>query len=143
MTTASRVLSRIRPASAVRGAGLALACLSPRLSGRARVVAASYVVSWPMSKPGIQLAIVVPGEGEDAWKRAVYPLASSGASWTAVVLGLVELARRSRIPTPMAAALLGSAIALGDTRMIEFGEQMKAKRQAAGAARDAEEPSTV
>jgi hypothetical protein len=116
---------------------VALACLSPRLSGRARVVAASYAASWPIGKPGIQLAIVVPDEDADAWKRAVYPLASSGVSWTAVVLGVVALARRSRVPTPVAAALLGGAVAFGDTLMIELGERMKAKARAAAAERDA------
>jgi hypothetical protein len=137
MSPASRVLAQVRPASALRGAGVALACLSPRFPGRARVVAASYAASWPLGKPGIQLAIVVPDADADAWKRAAYPLVSSGASWTAVVLGLAAVVRRSRVPTPVAGVLLGAAVAIGDTRMIEFGERMKAKRAAAAVARDA------
>jgi hypothetical protein len=133
VSATSRALAQVRPASAVRGAGVAIACLAPRLPGRARVVAASYAASWPLGKPGIQLAIVIPDEDADAWKRAVYPLVSSGASWTAVVLGLAAVVRRSRVPTPVAGALLGAAVAVGDTRMIEFGERMKAKRAAAAA----------
>jgi len=134
VSAASRVLPQVRPASAVRGAGVALACLAPRLPGRSRVVAASYAASWPLGKPGIQLAIVVPDEDADAWKRAVYPVVSSGASWTAVVLGLAAVVRRSRMPTAVAGVLLGAAVAVGDTQMIEFGERMKAKRAAAVAA---------
>ena len=133
MSAAPRVLPQVGPASAVRGAGVAPACLAPRLPGRARVVAASYAASWPLGKPGIQLAIVVPDEDADAWKRAVYPLVSSGASWTAVVLGLAAVVRRSRMPTAVAGVLLGAAVAFGDTQMIEFGERMKAKRAAAAA----------
>ena len=131
MSDLSAVASQVRPGSAVRGAGVALACLTPSLAGRARVVGASYAASWPLGKPGIQLAMVVPDADAEPWKRAVYPLASSGASWTAAVLGLSALARRSRLPTPVAAALLGAVVAVGDTRLVRLGERVKAQRAAA------------
>lgn len=125
------VLSRVRPGSAVRGAGVALACLLPGLKGRARAVAASYAVGWPLDKPGLQVLSVVPGEDEDAWKRAVLPIASSGSSWTAVMLLAVSAVRRSALPAPVAALLLGSAVAAGDTALAELAERMKARAAAA------------
>ena len=62
--------SRVRTGSAVRGAGVGLACLLPGLPGRARAVVASYAVGWPLGKPGLQLLVVAPDQGADPWKRA-------------------------------------------------------------------------
>jgi hypothetical protein len=131
-------MSRVRPGSAVRGAGVALACLSPGLSGRARAVGASYAAAWPLGHPGLQLLVVAPDEDEDAWKRAVFPFASSGASWTALMLGAVSVVRRSSLPAPVAAVLLGGLVAVGDSLLVEVGERAMAKAVEARAARDAE-----
>ncbi|HEX3932419.1 MAG TPA: hypothetical protein VHW64_17105 [Nocardioides sp.] len=131
-------LSAVRPGSAVRGAGVALACLSPRLSGRARAVVASYAAAWPLGHPGLQLLVVVPDEDEDAWKRAVLPIASSGASWTALMLGAVSVVRRSSLPAPVAAVALGGLVAVGDSLLVEVGERAMAKAAEARAARYAE-----
>lgn len=134
-------LSRVRPAAAVRGAGVALACLLPGVRGRARAVAASYAVGWPLGKPGLQLFIVVPDEDAEPWKRTVYPFASSGASWTALMLVAVSAVRRSALPAPVAGALLGGVVAVGDSLLIEVGERAKARRAEAAAARDDQAPS--
>jgi hypothetical protein len=130
-------LSRVRKGSAVRGAGVALACLSPSLSGRARAVSASYAVAWPLGKPGLQVFVVVPDEDEEPWQRAVVPLATSGLSWTALMLGLVSAVRRSPLPTPVAAMMLGGLVTVGDSLLVEVGERAKAKMAEAAAARDA------
>jgi hypothetical protein len=130
--------SRIRPGSAVRGAGVALACLSPRLPGRARAVLASYVAGWPLSRPGLQVFVVVPDEDAEPWRRAVVPLATSGASWTALVLVATSAVRRSALPAPVAAVLLGGVVAVGDSLLADLGERVKAKATAAAAVRDAE-----
>ena len=140
MTAASQVLSQVRPGSAVRGAGVALACLSPRLLGRTRFLAAGYAAGWPLDKPGLQFLTVVPDEHEDAWKRAVAPVVTSGASWTAVMLAASSGLRRSSVPTPVAALLLGGAVTVGDSLAARVFGRMKAKAQAAAAARDAVEP---
>ncbi len=50
--------------------------------------------------------------------------------------------RRSTIPTPVAALLLGGVVTVGDTLAADMFGRMKAKAQAAAAARDAEEPAT-
>jgi hypothetical protein len=129
--------TRIRPGSAVRGAGVALACLSPRLPGRARAVLASYVGGWPLNRPGLQVFVVVPDEDAEPWQRAVVPLATSGASWTALMLVATSAVRRSALPAPVAAVLLGGVVAVGDSFLADLGERMKAKATGAAVARDA------
>jgi hypothetical protein len=129
--------SRIRPGSAVRGAGVALACLTPSLSGRARSVAASYLGGWPLGKPGLQLLVIVPDEDAEPWQRKVVPLATSGLSWTALMLVGVSAVRRSALPAPVAAVLLGGLVTVGDSLLIEVGERAMAKAKAAKAAKTA------
>jgi uncharacterized protein (DUF849 family) len=68
----------------------------------------------------------------------VLPFATSGTSWTALMLGVVWAARRSRVPTPVAAVVLGGAVAVGDSLLIEVGERAKAKAVEMRAARAAE-----
>jgi hypothetical protein len=134
--------SRIRPGSAVRGAGVALACFSPRLPGRARVVLASYAAGWPLDKPGLQVFVVVPDEDEEPWRRAVVPLATSGASWTALMVVAASAVRRTALPAPVAAVLLGGVVTVADSMLADLGERVKAKAAAAAAARDAAASST-
>jgi hypothetical protein len=131
-------LSRVRTGSAVRGAGVALACLLPGLPTRAEAVAASYAAAWPLSKPGLQVFSVVPDEDAEPWKRAVVPLATSGASWTVVMLVATSVVRRSRVPTPVAAVLLGGAVTVGDSLLADLAEKMKSRMTDAAVARDAE-----
>ncbi|HEY3527916.1 MAG TPA: hypothetical protein VGK78_02110 [Nocardioides sp.] len=130
--------SRIRPGSAVRGAGVALACLSPGLLGRGRAVLASYAAGWPLSRPGLQVFVVVPDEDAEPWRGAVVPLATSGASWALVMLAATSAVRRTALPAPIAALLLGGAVTVGDSMLADLGERLKAKSAAAAAARDAE-----
>ncbi len=132
--------SRVRPGSAVRGAGVALACLSPGLPGRARAVLASYVAGWPLGRPGLQVFVVVPDEDAEPWRRAVVPLATSGASWTALMLVAVSAVRRTVLPAPVAAVVLGGAVAVGDSLLVDLGERVRARSVAAASARDAAAP---
>jgi hypothetical protein len=131
-------LSRVRPGSAVRGAGVALACLMPGLTGRARAVLASYGAGWPLGRPGLQVFAIVPDEDAEPWRRAMVPLATSGASWTAVMLVAVSAVRRSALPLPVAAALLGGAVTVGDSLLAYLGERVEARAADGTAAPDAE-----
>jgi hypothetical protein len=130
-------LSQVRTGSAMRGAGVALACLLPRLPDRARVVAASYAAAWPVDRPGLQVIGVIPDEHVERWKRAVLPLATSGASWTALMLVGVSAVRRSALPAPVAAVLLGGVVTVADSLAADFGARVKARAAAAAMARDA------
>ena len=130
--------SRVRTGSAVRGAGVGLACLLPGLPGRARAVVASYAVGWPLGKPGLQLLVVAPDQGADPWKRATYPFASSGASWTALRLLAASALRRSLVPAPVAAVVLGGVVAIGDSLLLDVGERAMARAAQARAVHEAE-----
>jgi hypothetical protein len=130
------LLSRVRTGSAIRGAGVALACLLPGVPRRAGVVAGSYAVAWPVDRPGLQFFTVVPDEDEEAWKRAVVPVLTSGASWTVAMSLAVWGARRQPLATPVAAVLLGAGIAAADTALEGWAERLKAQALAAAAARD-------
>jgi hypothetical protein len=132
------LLSRIRPGSGVRGAGVALACVLPGVPRRAAVIAAAYLAAWPVDRPGLQFFTVVPDEDEEAWKRAVVPVLTSGGSWTVAMSLAVLGARRLPLPTPVAAALLGAGVAAADSALEGWGERLRAKATAAAAARDAE-----
>jgi hypothetical protein len=139
------LLSRVRTGSLVRGAGVAIACLVPGVARRAEVVATSYAAAWPIDRPGVQLLIVVPDADEAAWKRAVLPVASSGASWTAVMLLAILGIHRLRLPTPVGGALLGAGVAAADSAMATWGESVKARaaaaRERARAAQDTAVPA--
>jgi hypothetical protein len=124
---------RLRTGSAVRGAGVGLACLLPGLRGRSRAVLASYAVAWAADRPGLQVFVLVPDEDDEPWKRAVLPFATSAVSWSAVMLLAVSALRRSALPAPVAGVLLGGAVAVGDSLLSEAGE--RAKAAAAGAHR--------
>jgi hypothetical protein len=126
---------RLRHGSLVRGAGVAMACVVPGLRGRTRAVMASYLAGWQLDRPGIQVFVIVPDDDAEPWQRAVVPLATSGASWTAVMLLAVSAVRRSALPGPLAGVLLGGAVVAGDTALAELGEQVKAR---AGVARETE-----
>lgn len=123
--------AQIRPGSAVRGAGVALACLMPSVAGRARAVGVAYAVGWPLDRPGLQVLIVVPDEDEDPWKRASLPLVTSGASWSALMLVAVSAVRRSKVPAPIAAVVLGGAVAVGDSLLADFATRVRARAAAA------------
>ncbi len=122
---------RLRAGSAVRGAGVGLACLFPRPSGRARAVGAAYAVGWPVGKPGLQLLVVVPDEDEEPWKRAVVPFATSALSWTVLMTAAASVVRRTALPAPIAAALLGAAVAAADSALVDVGERAMASAAAA------------
>jgi hypothetical protein len=135
---------RLRAGSAVRGAGTGLACLFPGLGGRARVVGASYAVGWPLGKPGLQMLVLVPDEDEEPWKRAVVPFATSALSWTVVMTAAASVVRRTALPAPIAAVLLGGVVAVADSALVDVGERVKARAAAArDVARAAQEASAT
>jgi hypothetical protein len=131
-----RIPVTIRNGSAIRGAGVAVACLVPGVRRRWGLISASYAAAWPVDRPGLQFFVVVPDEDEDAWKRAVLPVVSSGAGWTVVMSLAVLAARRLPLPTPVAAVLLGAGVTAADSVMEGVAERVRAKAMAAAAAAD-------
>jgi hypothetical protein len=121
--------SRIRTGSAVRGAGVALACLMPGLANRTRAVVASYGLGWPLDRPGLQPFVVVPDDDAEDWQRAVVPFATSAVSWSLIMTAAASVVRRTALPAPVAAALLGGAVVLADSALGDVAERAKARRQ--------------
>jgi len=120
-------VSRIRTGSLVRGAGVALGCLLPGLTNRTRAVVASYGAGWPLDRPGIQVFVVVPEDDAEDWQKAVVPFVTSAASWTVVMTAAATLLRRTPLPVPLAAVLLGGAVAVADSALADLGDQIKAR----------------
>ena len=65
------------PGSAVRGPGVALACLSPGCAGRARAVLASYAGGWPLDRRACSSSwscpTRTPSRGSARWCRSPRP----------------------------------------------------------------------
>ena len=97
-------------------------------------MSSSYAAGWPLSRPGVRFVEVVPDEDAAAWRRAVVPFATSQASWSAVMLAAIFAVRRTSLPVPIAAALLGGAVVVGDPLLVELVERAKARAAEAPAA---------
>jgi hypothetical protein len=81
---------------------------------------AAYAVGWPLDKPGLQVFVVIP-DTDEPWKRATIPFATAVASWSTVML-LATTALRTKLPAPIAAVLLGGAVAAADSFLADRGE---------------------
>jgi hypothetical protein len=107
-----------------RGAGVALACLASGPTGRSRFLFAAYAVGWPLDKPGLQIFVVIP-DTDEPWKRATVPFVTSVTSWSAVMLAATTAVRRTRLPAPLAAVLLGGTVVVVDSLLADLGERKK------------------
>jgi hypothetical protein len=121
---------KVRPGAIFRGAGVGLACLASSPSARSRVLLAAYAVGWPLDKPGLQVFVVVP-DTDEPWKRATVPFATSVTSWSTVMLVATTAVRRTKVPTPLAAVLLGGAVMVVDSLLADLGEGREANTAAA------------
>ena len=121
---------KVRRGAIARGAGVALACLASNPSARSRVLFAAYAVGWPLDKPGLQVFVVIP-DTDEPWKRATVPFATSVMSWSTVMLLASTGVRRTRVPAPVAAVLLGGAVVAVDSLLADLGERRKAAAAAA------------
>jgi hypothetical protein len=123
---------KVRPGAVVRGAGVALACLAPDPSVRSPIVLTGFVGGWFLDKPGLRVLTVIPDPNEP-WKRATVPFATSVTSWSTAMLAATTAVRRTRLPVPVAAVVLGGGLVVVDSLLADLGEAREA-RKAAGAA---------
>ena len=123
---------RIRPGAAVRGLGVTLACVEPDAAKRSPVLLTGFAVGWFLNRPGLQVFTVVPDAAEP-WKRATVPFATSVASWSAVMLTIITAVRRTKVPVPVAAVLLGAGLVVVDSVLADLGEARDASQAGAGA----------
>ena len=119
---------KVRPGAVVRGTGVALACLVGDASKRTPILLASFAGGWFLNRPGLQIFTVIPYT-EEPWKRTTVPFATSVASWSAVMLAAMTALRRTRLPVPIAAVVLGGGLVVVDSLLADLGEA----RDAAGA----------
>nr|WP_300052851.1 hypothetical protein [uncultured Nocardioides sp.] len=118
---------KVRPGAVVRGAGVTLACLAGDASKRSPILLAGFAGGWFLDRPGLQTFTVIP-DTEEPWRRTTVPFATSVASWSAVMLAAVTALRRTRLPVPIAAVVLGGGLVVVDSLLADLGEA----REAAG-----------
>jgi hypothetical protein len=124
MNRITQAAPHVRLGAVARGTGVAVACLVPGPTTRSRVLFAAYTLGWPLDKPGLQVFVVVP-DTEEPWKRAAVPFATSVMSWSTVMLVATTAVRRTRLPTPLAAVLLGGVVVALDSLLADLGERRK------------------
>ena len=117
---------KVRPGAVVRGTGVALACLAGDSAKRSPILLAGFACGWFLDRPGLQM-FTVP-DTEEPWRRTTVPFATSVASWSAVMLAAMTTLRRTRLPVPIAAVVLGGGLVVADSLLADLGEA----REAAG-----------
>ena len=129
---------KVRPGAVVRGAGVALACLAPDPSKRSPILLAGFAGGWFLNRPGLQGFMVIPNPDEP-WKRVTVPFATSVTAWTTLLLAATTAVRRTRLPVPVAAVVLGGGVMLIDSVLADLGEARDARQASeAGEAPDPE-----
>ncbi len=118
---------KVRKGAVVRGAGVTLACLATDRSKRSRILLAGFAGGWFLNRPGLQMFTVLP-DSEEPWKRATVPFATSVSSWSAAMLAATEALRRTRLPVPIAAILLGGGLVVVDSLLADLGEARDAAK---------------
>ena len=112
---------KVRPGAVVRGTGVAIACLAGDASKRSPILLAGFAGGWFLDRPGLQIFTVIP-DTEEPWKRSTVPFATSVASWSAVMLAAMTALRRTRLPVPIAAVVLGGGLVVVDSLLADLGE---------------------
>ena len=120
---------KVRPGSVTRGVGVALACLASDRSVRSSVLLAAFTGGWFLNRPGLQVFTIIP-DATEPWKRATVPFATSVASWSAVMLAATTAVRRTRVPAPIAAVVLGGGLVAIDSLLADLGEARDAAKAA-------------
>ncbi len=132
---------KVRPGSVVRGAAVTLACLVPDASKRSPILLAGFGGGWFLDRPGLQILTVIP-DSEEPWKRATVPFGTAVASWSTVMQAATIAARRTSVPVPVAAVVLGAGLVVIDSLLADRGEARDAAKAAqAETAEPAAEPA--
>ena len=112
---------KVRPGAVIRGSGVVLACLATDASKRSPILIAGFAGGWFLDRPGLQIFTVIP-DSEEPWKRATVPFATSVVSWSTVMLTATAALRRTRLPIPVAAVVLGGGLVVVDSLLADLGE---------------------
>ena len=120
---------KVRPGAVIRGTCVALACLAPDPSKRSPILLAGFTGGWFLNKPGLQVFTIIP-DADEPWKRATVPFATSVTSWSAAMLAATTAVRRTRLPVPIAAVVLGGGLIVIDSLLADWGEARDAAKEA-------------
>ena len=120
---------KVRPGAVIRGAGVAGAVLASGPTARSRILFTAYASSWPLGRPGLQILVVVP-DSDEPWKRGAVPFATAVASWSFAMLVASTALRRTFLPAPVAAILLGGTVVVIDSLLADLGEAREAAKAA-------------
>ena len=112
---------KVRPGAVVRGTGVALACLARDASKRSPILLVGFASGWFLDRPGLQIFTVIP-DTEEPWKRTTVPFATSVGSWSTVMLAALTAVRRTRLPAPITAVVLGGGLIVVDSLLADLGE---------------------
>jgi len=93
------------------------------------VLLAAFTGGWFLNRPGLQVFTIIP-DATEPWKRATVPFATSVASWSAVMLAATTAVRRTRVPAPIAAVVLGGGLVAIDSLLADLGESRDAAKAA-------------
>ena len=99
---------------------------------RSPILLAGFAGGWFLNRPGLQVFTILP-DSEEPWKRATVPFATSVSSWSAVMLAATEALRRTRLPVPIAAILLGGGVVVVDSLLADLAEARDAAKAAEAA----------
>jgi hypothetical protein len=127
---------KVRPGAVIRGTGVALACLIPDPAKRSPIMIAAFASAWFLNRPGLQLFTIIP-DTKEPWKRTTVPFATSVTSWSTAMLAATTAVRRTRVPVPVAAVVLGGGLIVIDSFLADRAEARDARE--AARAREAHE----
>ncbi len=118
---------KVRPGAVIRGAGVAIACLAPDPSDRSSILLAGFAGGWFLNKPGLQVFTIIPATDEP-WKRTTVPFATSVMLWSTMMLAATTAVRKTRLPVPIAAVVLGGGLIAIDSLLADLGEAREASK---------------
>ncbi len=120
---------QVRPGAVIRGVGVAGSYLATDTSKRSAILPAAYASSWLVNKPGLQVFMIIP-DTDEPWKRGSVSFSTAVASWSTAMLAATTALRRTKLPTPIGAVLLGGGFMVIDSLLAFLGEKRDASKAA-------------
>ena len=122
---------KVRPGAVIRGVGVGVSYLASGKSTRSSsgILFASYAAAWFVNKPGLQILWIFP-DMDEPWKRGSVSFATSVAAWSTAMLAATTALRRTGLPAPIGAVVLGGGFMAIDSLLADLGEKRDADKAA-------------
>jgi hypothetical protein len=120
---------KVRPGAVIRGVGVGAAYLASGKSTRSAsgILFVSYAGAWFLNKPGLQIFWIFP-DLDEPWKRGSVSFGTAVAAWSAGMLIATTALRRTRLPAPIGALVLGGGFMSIDSFLADLGEKRDAAK---------------